>query len=103
MIYKGHSYSRSSSIVDLPKSFRDEHYPKVKENFVRFGRITVKSGKILQKEVITDYSSNGEPVFATPIALKGWSLTNLAYGKDGRVYLLYDGRCYTRKLQKKTN
>lgn len=95
MIYQGNRYKINKKVIDLPERFKDEHYPKIKENYVRFGRITTDG-------VNTDYSCNGKPVFATPIDIEYWSLTNLAYGKDGRVYLMYDGRCYTRKLQMKT-
>lgn len=38
-----------------------------------------------------------EPIYAVPLEVSGYSLTNLAYGADGYRYLMYDGRFYRSK------
>jgi len=47
----------------------------------------VKTGRV--------WTHTGQPQYAVPIPVLAHSLTNLAYGADGRRYLCLDGVCYT--------
>ena len=81
------------------KGFRFVHAPKVVffnpapgETNVTFLRECKPSAK---GAVLTTWTRAGEPIFAKPIPMKGYSRTNMAYGTDGKVYLAYGGACYS--------
>lgn len=99
MKYKGYNFRVSKTVVML----KGYYSPKLKvamENataaggaYVRFGKVCKESDKGAEE---THYTyPNGQSVFALPIEIKGYSLTNMANGTDGRVYLAKDGGCYT--------
>jgi hypothetical protein len=87
MIYKGIKFRHSQRIVGLPGS----------DVYVQFGRVVLQDRAVPRHAVKTTrtWVASGAPVYATPIKLKGHSLTNMAYGEDGRTYLMLDGQCYT--------
>lgn len=68
-----------------------------KSNYLKFGKICSpdKAGAVR-----TNWTINGEVLFAKRIEDGGYSLTNMMYGKDGRIYLMHDGKIYTRRLKK---
>lgn len=84
MIFKGFRFALARKVLPLPRDYS--------EPYIKFGRICAPDAVGAIK---TDYEQEGQPVFAKPIELRGHSLTNMAYGKDGRVYLLKDGKCYS--------
>jgi hypothetical protein len=99
MIFKGRQYRENRRIVPLPRSLWRQ------SNFIEFGRtvsITHPDPASVKGAIKTDYTwpnhpnlGDQTPAYAVPIPLHGHSLTNLAYGNDGRMYLLLDGKCYT--------
>lgn len=92
MRYKGYNFRRNKNIVMLKVMAGDS------KNYVRFGRIVPQGKPVPPNAEATMSVWHGplrEPVLAVPIELTGHSLTNMAYGADGRVYLAYDGWCYT--------
>ena len=68
--------------------------------------ILVKLFYLIKKKTInavkTNYtwSETGEPVWAIPLELNGHSLTNIAYGTKGEVYLMFDGSLFQAKIHK---
>lgn len=99
MKFKGYNFRVSKTIVML-KGYYSPTLKVAMENataaggaYVRFGKVCKESAKGAEA---THYTyPNGQSVFALPIEIKGYSLTNMAYGKDGKVYLAKDGGCYT--------
>jgi len=67
-------------------------------HYVRFGKI-VPQGRVPgpEAEEANLIWPGGQRVWAVPIPLTGYSLTNMAYGADGRIYLGYDAMCYTHR------
>ena len=91
MIYHGGHYRTSKTVVILPFDKTDEN-----PHYVKFGRLVPRGKKIPKSAVKTFYSWGAEEdCYAVPIPLRAYSRTNLAYGKDGRTYLAFDGSCYT--------
>jgi hypothetical protein len=102
MIFKGRKFTRNKNIVMLPTRDGDGFImPYVKsgqENYVCFGRVT-KVGASKKGAVKTIYNwkngeKDGQPVYAVPIESDGYSLTNMMYGNDNKMYLAYDAQCY---------
>ena len=102
MKYKGYNFRVSKTVVML-KGYYDPRTKGVKPlaeggAYVRFGKFCDADAEGAE---LTDYTRPSEqdpvgtPLFAKPIEMTGYSLTNLANGKDGRVYLAKDGGCYT--------
>lgn len=96
MIFDGMKFRRMRNVVALP--VRDDagqlmpYVPAGRENYVYFGKVASERDAGAVK---TRYTyQEGTPVFALPIEMTGHGLTNLAYGKDGRAYLMKDGWCY---------
>lgn len=87
MLYKGYSFRVARSVVMLPPDPND-----LKNNYVKFGRICAATVK---GAVPTNYHLGGGAVYAKPVKLLGHSLTNMARGADGKMYLARDGACYT--------
>jgi len=93
MIFKGYNFRKSTTIVQLRNPDRE------RQNFVMFGKVCPE-GTAPANSVLTGYEwPSRAAVRAKYIPLKGHSLTNMAYGEDGRVYLLVDGKCYTAKIK----
>ena len=103
MIFDGLKFRRNRNLVVinlLDFDYTDEY--KEGNNYLRFGRIIDRNKPLPANAVCTKYTwtDTKEPVWAVPISLSGWSLTNMAYGKDGRTYLAYGGEVYTYKRNK---
>ena len=90
MIYKGYHFRISKTV--LP-------YGDDEQNRVLFGKICKSSCKNAIKTRYV-YTEIEDPVYVKPIPNDGYSRTNMMYGKDGRIYLAYDGRCYTARWKK---
>lgn len=104
MQYKGRQFSHVRNVVSLPVyDPNGEKMPYVEspENYVIFGKVSKlgekKAGAFKSCFVRVDKDGNKEPLFAVPIKLRGYSLTNMAYGEDGYVYLMFDGKFYRSK------
>ncbi len=103
MRFDGYTFRTARNIVLLPKSMWQ------KRNFCEFGKVVPESEphpETVPGAFLTDYhwreyeGENGvtiatRPVYAIPVPLRGFSLTNMAYGTDGRLYLCIDRICYT--------
>lgn len=96
MIFDGMKFRRMRNVVSLP--VKDEggqrmpYVPAGRENYVYFGKVASERDAGAVKTTYT--YQEGSPVYAVPIPLDGHGLTNLAYGKDKRAYLMKDGWCY---------
>lgn len=90
MNFKGYNFTRARTVVTFPL--------KPGENNLRFGRICKPDQKGAEPSSLV-YAETQETVYAKPIALKGHSLTNMAFGTDGKVYLSKDGACWTAYLK----
>lgn len=109
MLYKGRRYSLCRNVVILPTRTEDgKLQPYVApnmENYVYFGR-TYEDRRVTDKMVKTRYKwgseENSDPVFAEPIEIKYFSLTNLALCMDDYFYLAYNGRVYRAKKPDRT-
>lgn len=110
MIFKGLKFRRAKNVVFLPNRDADgKLMPYVRpanEHCVHFGKTVPHANDTRRKQpdakaVIynTDFrwEDSSDVVQATLIPDEGWSLTNMMYGKDGRIYLMLDGRFYTHK------
>lgn len=103
MLFKGHQFRQSRRIIALPVRAEDgslmPYIEPGREQYIQFGRAVAgaSGGKGLVK---TDHrwSDTDAPVWAKPIPLDGHSLTNMAYGKDRHIYLMFDGACFIAKL-----
>jgi hypothetical protein len=94
MIFDGIKFRINRNIVMLQRSDGVN---------VRFGRIVPEGKPVPPNAEATNYTWGvGYPVLAVPIESQGYSRTNMMYGKDGRIYLGYDGRCYTAKMRRKS-
>ena len=89
MKFKGINFRRAPNVVTLPDGAGD---PSIPSNYQQFGRVCKPDA---QGAIRSNWSRGGEPLYVKPIPLSGHSRTNMAYGLDGRVYLIHDGRCYT--------
>ena len=87
MIFKGIKFRKSRKVCTLPSDGTP---------YTKFGRVVPTASTSRGGEFIkTEYTwSDGGPVFATPVKLNGHSLTNMAYGQDGYMYLAKDGSCF---------
>jgi hypothetical protein len=101
MIFDGIKFRRSRRVVAIPT--RDESgalQPYVQphqSNCVHFGRAVKEGSPIPKKAVKTSYrwdTPGFTPVWAVPIPTTGYSLTNMAYGDDGHIYLMHKGSFY---------
>jgi len=90
MKYKGYNFRRSTTVYMLPM----ELFGGETKNYVTFGRLCAKE----TLGAVPRELANGGFVYLLPIAIKGYSRTNMAYGADGRVYLAMDGFTYTAKM-----
>lgn len=106
MIFKGERFTKSKTVVMLPKEMWDKCN-------VTFGKVVPKGQTPPANAVQTEYKwvDKGQggrqsaelktvPVFAVPIPCDGHSLTNLMFGKPNRQgkyrkYLLIDGHVFT--------
>jgi hypothetical protein len=101
MIFDGLKFRLSQKIVTLPlKDEQGNWHPYVnplRAHYAVFGRV-VPAGT--PGAIRTQWWSRKDstPVYAVPIPLKGHSLTNMAYGEDGKVYLIRDGQIYVSSL-----
>jgi len=93
MKFDGHNFRVNHNIVMLRR--RSEEC----DSYILFGRRVPEDSPLPAdaKPSTRKWRDSGDPVMAVPIPLTGHSLTNMAYGADGRIYLAYDGRCYTAK------
>lgn len=105
MIFKGIKFRRSGTVVTLPK----EMWAGDIKNHVTFGRVcprdtpgAVQTDWILRADAGRPDAVYTPHLYALPIPLSGHSLTYMAYGADGRVYLCLDGHCYTAVLKRHT-
>lgn len=90
MKYKGYNFRRSTTVYMLPMSM----FAGEQKNYVTFGRLCAKE----TPGAVPRELRNGGFIYLLPIPIKGYSRTNMAYGKDGRVYLAMDGCSYTAKM-----
>lgn len=108
MIFRGQKFRRTKKVVDLPFTHNSGEH----KNYVSFGRVCSKNTpNAVRTEYRWDLCPFGDvfeetdegnifPVYAVQIPDDGYSLTNLMYGKDGYMYLLYEGKVYIRKRKK---
>lgn len=90
MKYDGITRRISNSTVPLPQRYG---YGAM-NNYVRFGRICHPD---TFGAIKTDYSREGEHIYAVPIPCTGFSATNVMFGND-KIYLGVDGKFYTSPL-----
>jgi hypothetical protein len=87
--FDGIRFTLCRRVVTLPAElFVDPQY-------VRFGRVVEGPEVCGAVETAWQHGAGGEPVWAVQIEPDGWSLTNMMYGKDGRIYLCVRGRVYS--------
>ena len=96
MKFKGFRFRVSKTVVTLA-GYTDQSGEAVfnaptNGAYVRFGRVCKPTDVGAEA---TNWSRDGQPVFAKPIKVRGMSLTNMAYGADGKVYVALNGRCYS--------
>lgn len=109
MQYKGHNFRENNKLVMLPIYDEDNNpMPYVDEdktNYVYFGKVIARGKKKPLDAIKTIYKweDTQETVYATPIPLKGHSLTNMAYGEKDQLYLAKGNRCYQAKIQRVNN
>lgn len=103
MIFKGKKFTKNSNIVVLPSHDNNGFlmsYMK-DENHITFGKVTKvgmnKKGAVKTNNHWLGGMKDQESVYAIPIKVKGYSLTNMMYSEDGKVYLFKDGKCYVAK------
>lgn len=106
MLFKGHKFRQNKNLVVLPNYDEGMNtMPYVEEgceSYVYFGRI-IKPGKKKPIEAIkTSYKweDTQETVYAVPVALRGHSLTNMAYGEKNEIYLAKGMTCYQAKIHR---
>jgi len=90
MIFDGMRFTRSNKVVTLPQAM---WYGELK-NYVAFGRICNKDATGAVK---TNWTRNGEIIYALPVPCDRHSLTNMMYGTDGYTYLILNGKVYVKK------
>lgn len=94
MIFDGIRFCTRRDIVTMgihPAGHRHAHH-------IRFGRAIKEGSPIPPNAEKTSWTWNDESktsVYAIEIPAAGYSLTNMMYGDDGRIYLMKDGRCYS--------
>jgi hypothetical protein len=95
MIFDGIRFCYNKNIVSLPwRLYRESNNP----NYIRFGKVVPANKPVPCNAIKTDWTRpDGSAVFAVEIPNDGWSLTNMMYGKNGRIYLMRDGKCYSAK------
>lgn len=101
MKFKGRDFVQVRNVVSLPASDKDGNlmsYAEKPSNYVIFGKVS-KLGEKKAGAVKSDFHRKLEgggkvDIFAVPIKTSGYSLTNMAYGADGYIYLMFDGRFY---------
>lgn len=108
MIFKGLKFRKSQRVVDLPNEYQTNPHGVV------FGRVCSRNAKGAIKTRYdwkegcspfvgeSSYTEEPSPVYAKIIEPKGYSLTNMMYGKDGKTYLMLDGYFYVRTTKRKT-
>lgn len=106
MKFDGQNYRKTNDVVTLPFIHNEGEL----RNYQAFGRVCKPSER---DAIQTNFSWRGEPpalvneenypmvndrypVFARKIPSDGYSLTNLMYGADRKMYLAYDGKVYVR-------
>lgn len=110
MKFKGRNWRRSHVIVNLPAT----------GVYLCFGRLCKPTAKGAIKTTHRWQSNypkldgvKGQHVYAKPLPISGWSLTNMAYGKPTfrnacggafkiyrmPMYLMFDGYCYTSSYE----
>jgi hypothetical protein len=93
--FEGKRYARAPKVVVLPEEF----WEGTGKNHMTFGVACDISKK---GAVLTSWKDeNNFHIHALPIPFTGHSLTNLMYGKDKRMYLCLDGKCYSAPVSKK--
>ncbi len=93
MIHDGINFRSDRFLVQIPVQKTDPN-----PNYLRFGFAVPEGKKPPAHAVKTDYKwPDGSDVYAKPVAIKGWGKTNMAYGEDGRIYLMLDGKGYVAK------
>lgn len=104
MKFKGRNFVKNTNIVVLP-THDDNGFlmPYMKEeNYIAFGKVTKigmnKKGAVKTTHKWLGGKKDGEVVYAIPVECKGYSLTNMMYGKDEKIYLAKNGACYTAPL-----
>lgn len=107
MKFDGINFRRAKSLIILPQRF----FMGDAKNYVAFGKrvsgeleakynnsVGLDNSVVLKIKAGEYTRKNGTPApefYAIPVRLTGHSLTNLAYGANGRMYLAYDGLVYT--------
>lgn len=90
----GIRFTESTKIVVLP----DALWAGELKNHLTFGKVCTLEKK---GAVLTGSKNNeGHYIHALPIPFSGHSLTNMMYGKDGRIYLFSEGKCYSAPAKK---
>ncbi len=93
MKFDGRNFRKSTKLAVIPNP------DPAKPNFVHFGRIiredqTYPTGCVKVPNMTWKSGTGKNPVMAMPIKITGHSLTNMAFGADGRVYLAFGGDVY---------
>ena len=95
MKFDGARYMRRRNIVRMGDHPAGHRY----EGYVRFGRAVPHDKPRPENAEETRYIWDGhgnKRVWAVEIPCKGYSLTNMMYGADGRAYLMWKGSFYSR-------
>lgn len=106
MKFKGYNFRQNKNLIMLPTYDENQQLmPYVEEgheHYVYFGKVIKKGEKKKINAIKTRYKweDTGEDVYAIPIELSGYSLTNMAYGTKNQVYLAKDGCCYQATTNK---
>lgn len=119
MMFDGQRWTRCVTVCSLPRTM----WYGESNNYLAVGRIVPKGtpgaveckhrrfrfmppdyALVGGKPPEPDGNENGEFywfAWAIPIPQDGHSLTNLMYGKDGKSYLMIDGKIYVRSRKAK--
>lgn len=107
MKFDGIVFRRAPKICRIPIENPD---PKHKDYAV-FGKLIPKGQDIPASAKLVPHISWSDeaglpasaktPVYANIIPCDGYSLTNMMYGKDGKIYLVLNGVCYVAPGKKK--
>lgn len=106
MLLKGIDYVKVKNIISLPTKDKDGKrlpYVTKDDSYVCFGKVSSlgakKAGAVKSEYNLVHSNGDKEPIYAVPLEITGYSLTNKAYGADGYVYLMHNG-CFYRSKKK---
>lgn len=95
MKINGKIFRRTRSVTCLPTRSTDPT-GQAFYGYVRFGKVCKSSAVGAEPTGVYRHVEGGgrEHLWAIPIPICGYSATNIAYGVDGRMYAMLDGKFY---------